>query len=43
MEMLILAFTVILAIVAIVATEFGVDSRGFSDDPHRSPYPVGLS
>ena len=30
------------AVLGISATEFGVDSRGFSDDPHRSVYPVGL-
>ena len=31
------------AILGISAAEFGVDSRGFSDDPHRSAYPVGLN
>ena len=32
-----------LATFSILACVFGVDSRDFSDDQRRSPYPVGIS
>ena len=28
---------------AALSVRYGVDSRVDSDDPHRSPYPVGIS
>jgi hypothetical protein len=33
----------VLAALAVLANEVGVDSRDFSDDPHRSDYPVGIA
>ena len=36
-------FIVILVAFAALALRYGVDSREESDDPRRSPYPVGLS
>lgn len=44
MELLSIAIIMlVLAAFALLASEVGVDSRDFSDDPHRSNYPVGLS
>lgn len=43
MELLLITLgTGILAIFALLASELGVDSRDFSDDPHRPSYPVGI-
>jgi hypothetical protein len=33
----------IFGILAVTASELGVDSRDLSDDPHRSSYPVVLA
>jgi len=41
--LLIAALILLLGAFAVTACEFGVDSRDGSDDPHRSPYPVGIS
>jgi hypothetical protein len=44
MELLLLTIiTALLALFAILASELGVDSRDFSDDPHRPSYPVSLA
>jgi len=44
MELLLISLiTLVLGAFAVTANELGVDSREGSDDPHRSPYPVGLS
>ena len=43
MELLLI--TIITGLVAVFALtdEVGVDSRDFSDDPHRSEYPIGIA
>ena len=44
MSMLTMAILLLaLAAFAIMATEFGVDSREGSDDPRRSEYPIAIS
>jgi hypothetical protein len=44
MELLVIAMIVfLLAVFAVSASEYGVDSRDASDDPHRPSYPVGIS
>ncbi len=35
-------FGLILAVLALFATELGVDSRDNFEDPRRSTYPVGI-
>ncbi len=41
--MLIAVIMLICAALAVLANGYGVDSRDGSDDPRRSPYPVGIS
>jgi hypothetical protein len=41
--LLITMFTGLLAVFALLVDELGVDSREFSDDPHRPSYPVTIS
>jgi hypothetical protein len=36
------AVVVVLAIFAVLAARYGVDSRIDSQDPRRSPYPIGI-
>ena len=44
MELLIiLTGMLVLAVFATLANEIGVDSRDFSDDPHRPMYPVSIA
>jgi hypothetical protein len=44
MELLTLAIIMlVLAVFGTLAVELGVDSRDFSDDPHRPSYPVGIA
>jgi hypothetical protein len=44
MELLTIAlFIVFLGALSVAANVLGVDSRDFSDDPHRSVYPIGIS
>ncbi len=44
MELLTIAIImIILAAFATLANELGVDSREFSDDPHRPSYPVSIA
>jgi len=44
MELLLITVIVgILTVFAILASELGVDSRDFSDDPHRPSYPVSIA
>jgi hypothetical protein len=44
MELLVIAIIMlVLAVVGTLAAEIGVDSRDFSDDPHRPSYPVGIA
>lgn len=44
MELLLIALLIVLlAVFAVTASEYGVDSRDGSDDPHRPNYPVGLA
>jgi hypothetical protein len=37
-----IAFMVIIALLDVAATFWGVDSREESHDPRRSPYPVAI-
>jgi hypothetical protein len=41
--MILLIMFIIFAAFAALSVRFGVDSRVDSDDPRRSPYPVGIS
>jgi len=34
---------IIFGVLAVTASELGVDSRDLSDDPHRPQYPVAMS
>ena len=44
MEILFFAMiAIIFGILAVTASEVGVDSRDLSDDPHRPQYPVAMS
>ena len=35
-----LLIAIVFGVLAVTASELGVDSRDLSDDPHRSVYPV---
>jgi hypothetical protein len=41
--MLLMLIVIVFAALGVTANEVGVDSRDFSDDPHRSDYPVGMA
>jgi hypothetical protein len=44
MELLLIAIIILLlGAFAVTASEYGVDSRDLSDDPHRPSYPVGIN
>jgi hypothetical protein len=44
MEILFFALVaVVFGVLAVTASELGVDSRDLSDDPHRPAYPVVLT
>ncbi len=37
-----LLIAIVFGVLAVTASELGVDSRDLSDDPHRSVYPVAM-